>query len=75
MNDTINMDELCLRWHQATVRNNLMAWRAMSYWIAAASMTAEVDGKPEEADGLRMLSDLAMQYVADLCSVCLEAAA
>jgi hypothetical protein len=71
----INMDELFLRWHQATVRNNLQAWRALSYWLAAESLMAEVDSQPEEAADMGLLSDLAMQYVADLSGNHMEAAA
>jgi hypothetical protein len=58
--------EICLRWHQATVRNSITAWRAIMTWLAAESMFAACENLHETADSMRVLSDLALQHALDL---------
>lgn len=70
----LNLDELCLRWHQATVRNCMLTWHALAYWLAAESLNAEIDYQHQAAADASLLSDLAMQRVQDLAPH-LEAAA
>lgn len=58
--------EVCLRWHQATVRNAVNGWRALSHWLAAESLIFECDGMYDNADDMRVISDLANQRYLDL---------
>lgn len=59
-------NEICQRWHQATVANNYLKWRAISSWLAAVSIMCNVDGMPEAGESVRVASDLAMQHALDI---------
>ena len=62
----LDYEELTRRWHQAIVRNNPMAWEAMSQWLGAEAVMASVDGLPELHESMTVLSNLAHRHALDL---------
>lgn len=59
-------DQLCLRWHQATVANDLRQWRALSQLLAAEAGMHTSAMQRDMADGMATLSNLAHQHALDL---------
>lgn len=59
-------NEITRRWHSATVANNYLMWQAIAKWLAATSLMCTVDGLPDAAESMRVISDLAMQHASDL---------
>lgn len=62
----IEPDELCRRWHQAIVANDLLQWRALSHLLADEALMCLTDGWREYGDEAAALSDLAHQRALDL---------
>lgn len=59
-------DEICSRWHQAIVRNDLRTWLAIGYWLSAEAAVASADKLFETSDSLATISAVAMQRAKDL---------
>lgn len=62
----IELAEICRRWHQATVANNMLQWRSLSHLLAAEASMCLSDGWPGHADEAAALSNLAHQRALDL---------
>lgn len=61
-----NYDEICRRWHHATVANHPIQWDAIMHWLAAEAVMAKVDSLPELAESMTVLSNLAHRHAMDL---------
>lgn len=59
-------DEICHRWHQATVRNDLRTWLAIGYWLSAEAAVANADKRLNISDDMATISAVAMQRAKDL---------
>lgn len=59
-------DELCRRWHQATVANSLPQWRSLSHLLAAEAAMCLAAGLRGLGDDMAELSNLARQRALDL---------
>lgn len=62
----IEPDELCRRWHQATVANSLLQWRALSHLLAAEATMFLTNKQRPLTDDMAALSNLARQRALDL---------
>lgn len=62
----LDPDEICRRWHRATVANNLLQWRALSHLLAAEAGMCLPSGKREVGGDMAALSNLAHQHAMDL---------
>lgn len=59
-------EEICRRWHQATVANHPIKWDAIMRWLAAEAVMAKIDGLPELSESMTVLSNLAHRHAMDL---------
>lgn len=62
----LDPDELCRRWHRATVANNLLQWRSFSHWLAAEAAMCLDSMRRDLANDMAELSNLAHQHALDL---------
>lgn len=62
----IDPDEICRRWHQATVANNLLQWRALSHLLAAEAKMCKDAGLHGTGEAMCILSGVARQRSLDL---------
>lgn len=62
----LSFDELCIRWHRATVANSLLQWRALSHLLEAEAMMCVANDLTVPGDGLAALSRLAHRHALDL---------
>jgi len=62
----LDPETLCRRWHQATVANRLLTWRALSHFLAAEAAMCLGAGLRGPADDMAALSNVARQRALDL---------
>lgn len=62
----LDPDELCRRWHQATVANSLLQWRSLSHWLAFEAAMCLGSGLRWICDDMAELSNLAHRHALDL---------
>jgi hypothetical protein len=62
----IDPAELCRRWHQATVANDLRQWHSLSHLLAAEAAMCLNNKLRAPADDMAALSNLARQRALDL---------
>ena len=62
----LDPDELCRRWHQATVANDLRQWHSLSHLLAAEASMCLANKQRDMVDGMGTLSNLARQRALDL---------